>query len=84
MARAAPDRPGGPAVSGPSLRHPGHLARAAKYYSDHGREAEAQRAEAQLTEAGRCKCCGRRLTDERSLAVGIGPDSAAKQARQDL
>lgn len=41
-------------------------------------ERQAATLEARLVEAGRCRCCGRELTDPDSLARGIGPTCLAK------
>ncbi len=62
--------------------HPQKTAQAAQYYRLHGKAEQAERLEAALTASGRCKCCGRRLTDPQSVNAGIGPECAAKQPKE--
>ena len=61
------------------LRRPSKLARQAAYWRDHGRPDNADRLEAALAAEGRCRWCGRLLTDPESVSRGIGPDCLAKQ-----
>jgi hypothetical protein len=61
-------------------RHPGQLAKAVRYYRSQGREAEARRAEQQLQSVGRCRICGRTLSDETSLRLGVGPECRSRLA----
>lgn len=79
--------------SGDRLRHPSKTARHAAHYrllaqsgnlgaetaSDYLKTAE--RLERRLVASGRCRHCGRKLTDELSLARGIGSTCWAKGAR---
>jgi hypothetical protein len=60
------------------LDHPGKLARQARYWRDHGRGDVAERLEGELVAAGRCRICGRTLTDPGSVAAGVGPECAAR------
>lgn len=36
-------------------------------------------ARSKQTQPGRCVCCGRTLTDERSIARGVGPECATDE-----
>jgi hypothetical protein len=58
--------------------NPTKLARQATYWRRHGRADVAERLEAALVAAGRCKMCGRTLTDPASLRGGIGPECRRK------
>jgi hypothetical protein len=57
---------------------PGKLADAARYYRRMGQLTIAQHWENELAKAGRCKRCGRLLTDPRSVADSIGPECRRK------
>ena len=59
--------------------HPGKVATQARYWRLHGRPDIAERLEASLVEGGRCKRCGRTLTDPASITVGIGPDCLRRE-----
>jgi hypothetical protein len=59
------------------LDHPAKLARQAAYWRTRGRADVAEALEAELAGAGRCKRCGRTLTDPASIARGLGPDCLA-------
>jgi len=59
---------------------PAKVAMAAKYYRLHGRPDLADRLEAELLAAGRCRRCGRRLTDPTSLVVGLGSECRRRKA----
>lgn len=58
---------------------PGRAAKHARYWRAHGRQDVAERIEADLKAAGRCRVCGRELTDPASIKAGIGPDCAQRQ-----
>jgi hypothetical protein len=60
--------------------HPRKLAWQARYWRVNGRVDIAERIEEELADAGRCRRCGRLLTDPASIAVGLGPDCRAKIA----
>lgn len=66
------------------LRHPAKLARQAAYWRAHGRLDVAERLEAELQQAGRCRRCGRTLTDPDSMARDLGPDCARLEASADV
>lgn len=65
-----------------SVAHPSKLARQAAYWRAHGRLDVAERIEAELVAAGRCRRCGRLLTDPESVSRGIGPDCESKGATE--
>jgi hypothetical protein len=62
------------------LAHPAKLARQAAYWRQHGRPEVAERLEAALVAAGRCRLCGRQLAREDSMERGVGADCARKLA----
>jgi hypothetical protein len=62
----------------PTLKHPAKMARQAAYWRAHGRAEVAERLEAELAGAGRCKRCGRALRDPESVADSIGPECRRK------
>ncbi len=43
-------------------------------------DAALSRKEMRRRHQGRCNCCNRKLTDARSIAIGIGPECRAKTA----
>ena len=53
---------------------PAKMAAQAAWYRAHGDTYTAERLEAKLVQVGRCKRCGRGLTDPRSVKRGIGPE----------
>ena len=53
-------------------------AKAAAYWRAKGRPDVAERFEAELVAAGRCRICGRALSDPRSVADSIGPECRRK------
>jgi hypothetical protein len=53
---------------------PAKIAAQAQWYRAQGDVDTAERLEAKLVVVGRCKRCGRGLTDPASVARGIGPD----------
>ena len=59
--------------------HPAKLALQARYWRLAGHTDTAERIEAELVAAGRCRRCGRTLTDPDSVSRGIGPDCASKE-----
>jgi hypothetical protein len=61
------------------VRHPGKLAYQARYWRAHGRDDVAERLEADLVAAGRCKRCGRTLTDPASIERGVGPECLKRE-----
>src|SRR5262245_57970846 len=61
------------------LEHPGKRAKTARYYRARGRADVAETIEAELAAAGRCKRCGRILTDPQSLARGVGAECWSKE-----
>lgn len=76
----------------PVKSHPGALARQAAWHraqaeggpeeqrGDH--EAKAERIESELSRLGRCRRCGRTLSDPASVADGLGRDCKARLERQ--
>jgi hypothetical protein len=46
----------------------------ARWYRAQGRDDEAKVLEDYNTARGHCRCCGRRLTNPLSIALGIGPE----------
>jgi hypothetical protein len=60
------------------VRSPYKTARAAAWYRLHGKPEQAERLEAQLAAAGRCRRCGRTLTDPESVSRGTGRDCESK------
>jgi hypothetical protein len=60
---------------------PAELAPVARYYRNTGQLALAHYWEDQLAKAGRCKRCGRLLTEPVSVERGIGPECLKKQWR---
>ena len=61
------------------LAHPSKLAAQARYWRARGRDDVAERLEAQLVAFGRCRICGRALSDPVSVERSIGPECAAKE-----
>jgi hypothetical protein len=61
------------------LEHPAKLARLAGYWRRRDRPDVAETIEADLVAAGRCRKCGRSLSDPVSIAAGIGPECASKE-----
>jgi hypothetical protein len=68
-------------AAGLSTRRPALAAAHARWYRAHGKTALAEALEGELVTAGRCRRCGRTLTDPDSLAKGIGPDCAGRVAQ---
>jgi hypothetical protein len=58
---------------------PSRTARALAYWRAHGRDDVAERLEADLAAAGRCRRCGRRLLRAESVAAGVGPECATRE-----
>ena len=56
------------------LASPAKLARQAAWHRHHGRHGDAERLEHVLVAAGRCRRCGRALSDPASVTAGIGPE----------
>ena len=56
------------------IARPTKMAARAAWYRLNGRADEAVRLEEALVAVGRCRRCGRTLTDPDSLSRGIGPD----------
>lgn len=54
------------------------LARMALWYRSQGDTDAANRAEEVLARLGRCRRCGRALTDPASVERGVGPDCVKK------
>jgi hypothetical protein len=54
------------------------MARAIAYHRLHGRDDLADAFEAELALAGRCRRCGRALSDPESVRRGVGPDCYLK------
>jgi hypothetical protein len=52
---------------------PGKLSYQARWHRLHGNTEAAERIEAELAKAGRCRRCGRTPTDPKSVADSIGP-----------
>jgi hypothetical protein len=61
-------------------KRPAKLAEQAAWHRMHGRLELAELFEAQLVRTGRCKRCGRPLSDPESLERGVGPDCWAANA----
>lgn len=59
--------------------NPAKLARQAAYWRARGRPEVAERLEAELAGAGRCRKCGRRLTATASVEQSIGPECQRKE-----
>jgi hypothetical protein len=57
------------------------MARAVVYYRRTDQHALAHYWEDQLAKAGRCKRCGRLLTEPVSVERGIGPECVKKERR---
>jgi hypothetical protein len=57
---------------------PTKLAQQAAHYRQLGLDDIADRFQEQLRTTGRCKRCGRPLTDPASIERGVGPDCAAR------
>lgn len=57
---------------------PARLAEQAAQYRQLGMDELAGKLEAHLKHSGRCKVCGRLLTDPTSVERGVGPDCWAK------
>lgn len=57
-----------------TLLSPKRAAMVARYYRAQGRDDDAQVLEEYNTSRGFCRCCGRRLTNPVSIALGIGPE----------
>jgi hypothetical protein len=55
------------------------MAAQAQWYRARGDVATAERLEAQLKVIGRCKRCGRGLTNPTSVRRGIGPECWTKE-----
>jgi hypothetical protein len=53
-----------------------------RYWRLRRRVDAAERIEEELTDAGRCRRCGRALTDPKSVADSIGPACKRKVARR--
>jgi hypothetical protein len=63
-----------------TMKYPGKVARAAAWYRANDKPEHAERLEAELAGADRCRRCGRALTDPESVSRGVGPDCVAKEA----
>jgi hypothetical protein len=61
---------------------PAKVAHAAAYWRARGRDDVAELLEADLAAAGRCKRCGRALTDPLSVADSIGPKCKKEADRE--
>lgn len=61
---------------------PAKMALAIKYYRARGRDDLADQLEAELTSAGRCRRCGRPLSDPVSIERGIGSDCWRKTTKE--
>jgi hypothetical protein len=59
---------------------PGKVADAARWYRGQGNVQAAEELEYVLAKKGRCKRCGRLLTDPKSVADSIGPECRKKAA----
>jgi Family of unknown function (DUF6011) len=55
------------------VNSPTRVARQAVWLRQRGRAGDAERLEAALVMIGRCRRCGRGLTDPRSVRRGVGP-----------
>jgi hypothetical protein len=62
---------------------PVKMAAQAQWYRERGDVYTAGRLEAKLVAVGRCKRCGRGLTDPTSVDRGIGPDCWQKGDRDE-
>jgi hypothetical protein len=62
--------------------HPQKLARAAAWYRLHHKTDQAERLEQMLVVAGRCKVCGRLLSRQDSIEIGIGPECLSRISQQ--
>jgi hypothetical protein len=62
-----------------TVTHPAKLAAQAAYWRAHGRPDVAERLEHDLVAMGRCRRCGRTLSDPASVERGVGPDCRAKE-----
>jgi hypothetical protein len=60
---------------------PGKLAKAAAYYRRQGAHEQAHFYETILVEQGRCRRCGRLLTDPASVERGVGPECALRYGK---
>jgi hypothetical protein len=60
------------------VKHPAKLAAQARYWRAKGQDDLADVLEAELVALGRCRRCGRGLTDPTSLKAGLGPDCREK------
>jgi hypothetical protein len=58
---------------------PGKLAYQARWHRVRGNAEAAERIEADLARLGRCKRCGRTLSEPQSVSLGIGPDCRRKE-----
>ena len=56
------------------LQHPTKIARQAAYWRRAGDTGTAERLEKVLNANGRCRRCGRALTDPESIELGEGPE----------
>lgn len=56
------------------MTRPQKLAYQARYWWANGRPERARQIESELYKAGRCRQCGRKLSDPLSLARGTGPE----------
>lgn len=65
-----------------AITHPQKVARQADYWRRRGRLDVAERLEAELLAANRCKYCGRALSDPASVELGAGADCLAKRAEE--
>jgi hypothetical protein len=61
------------------ISHPRKLAARAAWHRRFGSTATAEALEADLAAAGRCRRCGRTLTDPESVAAGLGRDCRRKE-----
>jgi Family of unknown function (DUF6011) len=63
------------------LANPVKGARIARWYRANGRTELAEAIEQELAATGRCRICGRPLSDPVSVERGVGPDCAARLGR---
>ena len=64
------------------VRSPFKLARQAAWYRANGKADIAERLEAQLAAVGRCRRCGRALSDPVSVERSVGPECWSKDLHE--